>query len=84
MVTDPFMLATFSPDTFRGYIQRRVDLAGSQKQAAHDWHISCQYLNDVLHQRREPGPTLLKALGFYRHVEYWRLPTSSDAEEPQP
>jgi DNA-binding transcriptional regulator YdaS (Cro superfamily) len=37
---------------------------GSQKDAAAFLGISAQYLNDVIQGRRDPGPTLLKALGI--------------------
>jgi hypothetical protein len=32
--------------------------------------ISAQYLNDVLHGRREPGPKILQAIGFEKVVTY--------------
>jgi len=41
--------------------------------AAEELDVSPQYLSDVLHRRREPGPKILKAIGLERVVEYRRI-----------
>jgi DNA-binding transcriptional regulator YdaS (Cro superfamily) len=55
---------------FLDYLAVLVRAAGSQKAAARTWGVSGAYLGDVLKGRREPGPTLLQALGIWKEVEY--------------
>ena len=43
---------------------------GSQRRAASELGISAQYLNDVLHGKREPGDKLLMAIGLQKIVRY--------------
>ena len=57
-------------EALRGKIRALVRGYPSQKRAAQHWGISQQYLNDVLHGRRAPGPQLLSALGYERVVLY--------------
>lgn len=45
-------------------------MAGSQKAFAEKHGISPAYLCDVLNARREPGPSILDALGLVRVVRY--------------
>ena len=47
-----------------------VRVKGSQKAFAEHLGISTAYLNDVLHNRREPGEKILDALGIKRIVTY--------------
>lgn len=42
---------------------------GSQQRAATALGISLVYVNDLLHGRRQPGPTVLKALGFRKSYD---------------
>jgi transcriptional regulator with XRE-family HTH domain len=49
---------------------KKVDEAGSQKQLAEQFKISPAYLNDVLNERREPGKSILDALGIKKVVSY--------------
>lgn len=44
----------------------------SQAACAKALGISPAYLSDILQLRRDPGPTVLKALGFERRVIYVR------------
>jgi hypothetical protein len=44
--------------------------AGGQKAWADKHSISGSYVSDVLHSRREPGDSILKALGLVRVVRY--------------
>lgn len=43
---------------------------GQQKGFADRHRISCQYLGDILHGRRDPGEKLLKAMGYKKVVTY--------------
>ncbi len=45
-------------------IRARVATVGSQKRLADALGCSQQYLSDVLAERRDPGPTLLRKLGY--------------------
>lgn len=49
-------------------LKRRVEQAGSQKQAAVDLGISSQYLNDLLQGRRDFSDNLLDKLGLERRI----------------
>lgn len=51
---------------------RRCHDAGSQAAWAKEHAISPAYVNDVLHGRREPGDTILAALGMSKIVTYRR------------
>jgi transcriptional regulator with XRE-family HTH domain len=53
-------------------LQRRVQSAGTQAALAKELGITAAYLGDVLNGKREPGPTLLNALGFRRVITYVR------------
>jgi transcriptional regulator with XRE-family HTH domain len=49
----------------------RTRLAGSTlKSLAGDLDVSIGYLHDILNERREPGPKMLKALKLKRRVIY--------------
>lgn len=47
-----------------------VKVAGSQRAFATQHKVSLQYVNDVLHGRREMGVKILDALGLERVVRY--------------
>jgi transcriptional regulator with XRE-family HTH domain len=47
-----------------------VSQEDSQSALAAEIGISPQYLNDILHGRREPGETVLKYLGLQKRVIY--------------
>lgn len=55
-------------------IQQLVLSLSTQKAVARHLHISPQYLGDVLRGRREPGPALLKRLGWKKVVGYKQVP----------
>lgn len=44
----------------------------TQREVAAELGVSCSYLNDYLHFRRAPGPTMLAALGLRRVEMYER------------
>ena len=54
----------------RGLVWRAVEDAGSRTALAAQWGISVQYIADVLNGRRDPGKSILKALGYERVVLY--------------
>lgn len=49
---------------------RRRCRGTTQRQVAADIGISPQLLNDVLRERRSPGPAILRALGLQFHAAY--------------
>lgn len=51
-------------------LKARCEKAGSQQTAADELGVSLAYVNDVLHLRREPGPTILTALGYEKIVTF--------------
>lgn len=52
-------------------LDEQVRLCGySQKTVAFNLGISPQYLNDILRNRGEPGPKVLKALGLEKASVY--------------
>ncbi|KAA5609676.1 hypothetical protein [Rhodovastum atsumiense] len=51
-------------------LRREIEAAGGQQAWARAHGISPTVLNDVLTARRDPGPTLLDALGLRRVVRY--------------
>lgn len=56
------------------YIRERVReaeaAAGSRAKLAAQWDISVQYIADVLRGYRDPGKSILAALGYERVVLY--------------
>lgn len=46
------------------------EAAGGQKAWAERHGVSPQYVNDVLNARRDPGASILRALGWKRVVTY--------------
>lgn len=62
----------FSKEELIQYVQSVIDevYAGSQVKFAREKGISPAYLNDILHNRREPGPKILDAIGVESVVVY--------------
>lgn len=60
-------------DQVRGLMRKRIDKAGSAKAWADEIKVSPSYISDVLTDKREPGESILKALGVERQVIYRRL-----------
>lgn len=54
-------------------MREQSQAAGGQKELARRWGISLSYVNDVIASRREPGKTILAALGFRRLVFYQKI-----------
>jgi len=46
-------------------LKDKVRTASSQVALAREWHMSIQYLNDVLHRRRPLSPKIVSLLGFH-------------------
>ncbi|GJD65770.1 transcriptional regulator [Methylobacterium frigidaeris] len=53
-------------DEVLGLLRRQVSENGSQQAYASSVGLSPQYVADVLHGRRAPGPVILAALGVRR------------------
>ena len=51
-------------------LRRAVNAAPGQKALAAQWGISVQYISDVLRGYRDPGKSILAALGYERVVLY--------------
>lgn len=68
------------PDAFQKYstsyvishLRGLVSTYASQAECAKALGISGAYLSDILQLRRDPGPAVLKALGFERQIVYVR------------
>lgn len=63
-------MATLSKVALLERLRRKAARAGSQKALAGALGVTEAYLSEVLHGRREPGPTMLRALGLRRVVVY--------------
>jgi hypothetical protein len=57
----------------RGLLWRAVEDAGGKAALAAQWGVSAQYVADVLNGRRDPGKSILKALGYERVVLYRKI-----------
>ena len=66
-----------SPTELRSLLRKACAAAGSQRSWAHAHGVSTAYVSDVLAGRREPGPTILEALGVTRSVSYARRAANS-------
>lgn len=53
-------------------LRKACDLVGGQTEWARRAGLSAAYVSDVLNARRDPGPKMLKALGYARRVTYHR------------
>lgn len=65
-------MTTLSIQTLLDKIEDDVKEEGSQAALAQRLNVTRQYLNDVIHQRRAPGPQILKAYNItaQRTVSY--------------
>ncbi len=57
-------------DHIRGLVREAEQAAGGKPALAARWGISVQYIADVLRGYRDPGKSILKALGYERVVLY--------------
>jgi hypothetical protein len=60
-------------------IRARCDRAGGQRAWAEATGLSESYVSDVLNARREPGESILRALGLRRVFRYVESRKSGDA-----
>lgn len=67
-----------SADDVRQSLRRACDALGGQSRWAKLHDLSSAYVSDVLSGRREPGETILSALGWQRVVFYRKR--SEDAQ----
>ncbi len=61
-------------------LHRRKEAAGTWAALAASLNVSPQHLQDIKDGRREPGKTVLDALGMVRVVDY-RYATNSELEK---
>jgi hypothetical protein len=66
----PHARPSYSEAEFLRLIEGMVQTSGSQKITAQRLQVSPQYLNDVLHGRRDPGQKIYAAMGYAREVRY--------------
>ena len=50
-----------------------VSKCNGQREFAKQHGLSAQYVNDVLHGKRKPGPKILKALGLSAKTVYEKV-----------
>jgi|GEM_PF-7081736 len=73
MVRVPTEDRLFSAEYVREIILDRIKELGSQKAFAEDAGVSVAYVNDYVHFRREPGASLLEAVGMVMVKRYARI-----------
>lgn len=56
----------------RTLLRQEIDKAGGQRAFAKKKNLSAPYVNDVLHQHRRPGPSILRALGLQVEINYMK------------
>ncbi len=56
-------------DEVLALLRKHVAKHKTQGEAAKSLGVSGAYLSDVLNSRRDPGPTILKALGLQKSYE---------------
>jgi len=56
----------------RKRLRKMAAALGSQQALAKSLGVSTAYLSDVLNERRQPGPTILSALGLTPETTYRR------------
>jgi hypothetical protein len=61
-----------SVEEVRTILRAKIEQAGSMRKAAKKLGITAAYLCDIIHERRNPGPRVAKALGFRREVKVTR------------
>lgn len=57
-------------DYIRGLVREAEREAGNRTRLAIKWNVSIQYISDVLSGYRDPGKSILKAIGYERVVLY--------------
>jgi len=65
-------LKRYSTSYVISHLRGLISTYSSQAECAKALGISAAYLSDIMQSRRDPGPTVLKALGFERQVIYVR------------
>jgi hypothetical protein len=65
-------------DEFTAYLKEQVKVYGSQLALARHCGVIPAYMSDILNGRREPGESVLRALGFRKVVRYERIPETED------
>jgi hypothetical protein len=57
-------------DDVRALLRKEVDREGGQRAWARKHWVSAMYVSYVLNEKKEPGDSILKALGLERVVSY--------------
>ncbi len=60
----------------RGLVRIAEQEAGGKAALAAQWGISAQYIGDVMRGYRDPGKSILRALGYERVVLYRKVASS--------
>jgi DNA-binding transcriptional regulator YdaS (Cro superfamily) len=60
-------------DGIRKLLLAACNEAGGQRAWAHANGVSDAYVTDVLHGRREPGPSICNPLGYEREIQYRKV-----------
>ncbi len=69
-ISAPQLLAFIEIDELRRILRALSYELGTQKALAEALGVSAQYLTDIIHGKREPGETVLCALGLTRRKVY--------------
>lgn len=64
-------------DELTTLIRAAVKDAGSQRALARKWDVSPSYVTDLLRGLRDPGPTILDAMGLERIIMYQEKPKTT-------
>ena len=57
----------------RALVREAEQTAGGKPALAAQWSVSVQYIADILRGYRDPGKSILKALGYERVVLYRKV-----------
>lgn len=62
-----------SASDVRNRLRKACEQAGAQAQWAINHDVSPQFVNDVLNDRRAPGPAITRALGLIENPRTWMV-----------
>lgn len=57
---------SYTLEQVRGLLRARIEGAEGLRSLARAWRVSPAYISDVIHERREPGPAILRRLKLVR------------------
>ncbi len=73
------MAKKLTEDQIRELLRTECEKMGGQKEWAEAANVSAPYVSDVLNNRRQPGESITRALGYRRVVQY--VPDAWDADD---